>query len=100
MKIRKQNQPSCLCCGSVFKNPPNCKSAGVLIERCRLKGISINDAQISQKHANFIVNNCNASFDDIYNLITLCKRKVFFKFGVKLEEEVEIISKNLKKSHF
>ncbi len=95
-KLRHLSQPMGLCCGSVFKNPPNCKGAGSLIEQCRLKGFSINDAEISPVHANFIINKRNASFDDIFNLIKLCKKKVFIKYGIKLEEEVEIISKNKK----
>ncbi len=94
-KLRRLSQPLGLCCGSVFKNPPNCKGAGSLIEQCRLKGFSINGAEISTQHANFILNKDNATFDDIYNLIKLCKNKVLFKYGIKLEEEVEIISKKI-----
>lgn len=95
-KLRKSSQPMGLSCGCVFKNPLNCKGAGSLIEQCHLKGCSINDAEISPVHANFIINKNSATFDDIYNLIKLCKNKVLLKYGIKLEEEVEIISKNKK----
>lgn len=87
---RLLHQPSGRCCGSVFKNPPE-KSAGWLIEQCGLKGISKNGAIISNKHANFIINSNNASFQDIYDLILLCEDCVYQKFNIKLEREVEII---------
>lgn len=87
---RLLHQPSGRCCGSVFKNPPE-KSAGWLIEQCGLKGISKNGATISNKHANFIINSNNASFQDIYDLILLCEDCVYQKFNIKLEREVEII---------
>lgn len=87
---RLLHQPSGRCCGSVFKNPPE-KSAGWLIEQCGLKGISKNGAIISNKHANFIINSNNASFQDIYDLILLCEVCVYQKFNIKLEREVEII---------
>ena len=87
---RLSRQPSGKCCGSVFKNPPE-KSAGWLIEQCGLKGISKNGAVISNKHANFIMNQRDASFQDIYDLIMLCENCVYEKFNIKLEREVEII---------
>lgn len=87
---RLSSQPCGKSCGSVFKNPPN-KSAGKLIELCGLKGISKNDAEISSKHANFIINKKNATFDDIFSLIKLCEDCVYNKFNIKLIREVEII---------
>lgn len=87
---RLSSQPSGKCCGSVFKNPPN-ESAGKLIEGCGLKGISKNDAEISNKHANFIINKKDASFEDIFSLIQLCEDCVYNKFKIKLNREVEII---------
>ncbi len=83
-------QPKGFSCGSVFKNPPNL-SAGKLIEACGLKGASQGDATISPKHANFIINQHNATFHDVKTLITLCQTSVQQKFNIPLETEVEII---------
>lgn len=87
---RKEKQPQGYCCGSVFKNPPG-DHAGRLIEACGLKGTRHGGAVISPLHANFIMNEDSASFDDIIALIELCKRTVYERFGVQLEEEVRII---------
>lgn len=87
---RLSSQPTGRCCGSVFKNPPN-ESAGKLIELCNLKGVSKNGATISTKHANFIINKGNATFEDIYFLIELCEKVVYEKFKIKLVREVEIV---------
>ncbi len=76
--------------GCIFKNPDG-HSAGKLIDEAGLKGLAIGDAQISEKHANFIVNNGNASAQDVLNLIKKIKLTVFEKTGVKLEEEIKII---------
>lgn len=56
-----------------------------------LKGFTIGGAQISEKHAGFIINKGNASSKDILDLIQYTKRKVFERFGVEIQEEVEII---------
>ena len=90
LTLRKQKQPQGFSAGCIFKNPPN-YSAGELIDKCGLKGIKQNDAQISEKHANIIVNNGNATFDDILTLINLCKIKVKEKFNIDLELEIKII---------
>lgn len=74
-------------CGSVFKNPLDVR-AGYLIESCGLKGFKKNDAQISYKHANFIVNTGSAKYDDIDFLIEKIRRTVFSEKGIELEEEV------------
>ncbi|MCX6764114.1 MAG: UDP-N-acetylmuramate dehydrogenase [Candidatus Nealsonbacteria bacterium] len=76
--------------GSVFKNPPQ-KSAGELIEKCGLKGKIIGKAQISSKHANFIINLGGAKADDVLNLINLAKRKVKEKFKIELREEIKYL---------
>ncbi len=76
--------------GSVFKNPPGI-SAGELIEKCGLKGKRIGDAQVSQKHANFIVNLGKARAEDILKLINLIKEEVKKKFGIVLEEEIQYL---------
>ncbi len=87
---RRINQPSGYCCGSVFKNPPG-NHAGKLIEACGLKGKRYGGAVISEKHANFIMNEDNATFDDVLYLINLAKDEVLKRFGIELEEEVRIV---------
>lgn len=76
--------------GSVFRNPPN-DYAARLIEACGLKGTRIGGAEISRKHANFIVNAGGATAADIEALIDLAQNTVREKFGVELEREVRII---------
>jgi len=66
--------------------------AAWLIEKCGLKGRKIGGAQVSKKHANFIVNLGKASSNDIIKLINLVKKKVKEKFDIKLEEEIQILS--------
>jgi UDP-N-acetylmuramate dehydrogenase len=90
LERRKEKQPQGYCCGSVFKNPEG-EHAGRLIESCGLKGTRHGGAIISPMHANFIMNEDNASSEDILWLIDLCKRTVRERFGVELEEEVAII---------
>ncbi|MGC8737417.1 MAG: UDP-N-acetylmuramate dehydrogenase [Candidatus Hydrogenedens sp.] len=87
---RKEKQPQGYCCGSVFKNPAG-YHAGKLIEECGLKGIRKGGAVISPIHANFIINENNATFDDVLFLIQLIREKVYEKFNIKLEEEVHIL---------
>ena len=76
--------------GSIFKNPEN-MSAGKLIDDLGLKGYHINDAYVSEKHANFIVNKGSASFDDVIKLIDYIIFKVKEKYGVTLEVEPKIV---------
>ena len=77
-------------CGSVFRNPEG-THAGVLIERAGLKGFSIGGAQVSEKHANFIVNTGGATADDIERLIDAVRRRVAERFGVELVLEAKVI---------
>ena len=81
------NMPSA---GSVFRNPPNL-SAGKIIEDLGLKGYTIGGAQISEKHANFIINKSNATYDDIISLIEYIKKKVKEKYDIDLILEQEIV---------
>jgi UDP-N-acetylmuramate dehydrogenase len=76
--------------GSVFRNPPG-DYAARLIESCGLKGFAIGGAQVSPKHANFIVNVGNASAADIEALIEHVRSTVLARTGVALEREVRII---------
>jgi UDP-N-acetylmuramate dehydrogenase len=77
-------------CGSTFKNPEG-HSAGRLIERSGLKGTKVGGAEISEKHANFILNKNNARAQDILDLIAIVKERVKEQFGVELECEVIIL---------
>lgn len=74
--------------GSVFKNPDE-MPAWKYIEESGLRGKSINGAKVSEKHANFIVNEKEAKAQDIYDLIELIQKSVYEKFNVFLKAEVE-----------
>ena len=75
--------------GCIFKNPKG-KFAGRLIDQCSLKGKRINDAVVSSKHANFILNKGKASSGDVLRLIKLIQRKVKQRFNINLEPEIKI----------
>lgn len=77
-------------CGSVFKNPPNYYVAK-LIEDSGLKGFCIGGACVSEKHANFIINQDNATTNDIENLIKHIQQTVQSNFDIDLETEVVIV---------
>lgn len=77
--------------GSVFKNPEG-TSSGKLIEDLGLKGYHINDAYVSEKHANFIINKGNATGEDIVNLINYIKTEVKNNYDIDLKLEQEIIN--------
>lgn len=91
---RRNTQPwNFPCCGSVFRNPlPN--YAGQLIESSGLKGTQIGGAQISEMHANFIVNTGDAKAKDVLELISFIQKTIKEKHGVDLQTEVEIIGRN------
>lgn len=86
-RLMKQplNMPSC---GSVFKNPEG-NSSGALIEKAGLKGFQIGDAQVSEKHANFIVNLGQAKAADILKVISHVQSEVKKQFGIDLRTEVK-----------
>ena len=65
-------------------------SAGAVIEQCGLKGTRIGGAEISDRHANFIVTNEGVTSDDVLQLIETARKKVAEQFGVDLELEIEI----------
>ncbi|MDD4352333.1 MAG: UDP-N-acetylmuramate dehydrogenase [Candidatus Gracilibacteria bacterium] len=88
---RQAKQPPGFSCGSFFQNPVGDKSAGQLIEEAGLKGLRIGGAQISEKHANFILNVDNASFADLIELKNQIQKAVKDKFGIELEPEVVIV---------
>lgn len=77
-------------CGSVFRNPQP-RTAGWLIQQSGLKGYRIGDAQVSQLHANFIVNCGNATAHDVFQLIRHVQEQVELRWQVRLEPEVKIL---------
>ncbi len=90
-KIRAQTQPKgTLSLGSVFKRPMR-DYAARLIDSCGLKGFSIGGAQVSERHAGFIVNKGNATASDFKLLADHIKREVKNRFDVTLEEEIEYL---------
>lgn len=87
-KRRKETQPLAFpSCGSVFKNPEG-DHAGRLIEAAGLKGFSIGGAQVSEKHANFIVNTGRATAAEVHQLINHVQKSVQEKQGILLTNEV------------
>lgn len=94
MKRRNATQPIHLPnAGSIFKNPPG-DHAGRLIEAAGLKGTRLGDAQISDKHANFIVNRGKATARDVLRLIKLIGRTVEEQTGITLELEIRIVGRD------
>ena len=90
-KARLEKQPVGMpSAGSTFKRGSNFIAAQ-LIDEAGLKGYTIGGAQVSLKHAGFIVNNGNATAKDILNLIDYIIQRVYEKFGKILELEVEVI---------
>ncbi|MDH5173687.1 MAG: UDP-N-acetylmuramate dehydrogenase [Elusimicrobiota bacterium] len=91
LKERKKNQPvSTLNAGCVFRNPGTYE-AGKLIESAGLKGARLGDAEVSKKHANFIINCGRAKAEDVRNLIEKIQRTVKEKFDIDLELELKIV---------
>lgn len=88
---RREMQPlSYPSAGSVFKRPPG-NFAGRLIEQAGLKGLRKGDAEVSQKHANFIVNLGSATARDVVSLISEIQRRVEEQFGIFLEPELHFL---------
>ena len=88
---RRSKQPLELpSAGSTFKRPEG-HFAGALIEQCGLKGMGVGGAQVSEKHAGFLVNRGNATADDVRRLIDLVQRTVLRETGVTLEPEVKFL---------
>jgi UDP-N-acetylmuramate dehydrogenase len=91
LERRKATQPLGLpSCGSVFRNPPGDHSAR-LIEAAGLKGYRIGGAEVSEKHANFIINRDEATATDIEELIEHVRQTVLDVHGVELQHEVRIV---------
>ncbi len=91
LEMRSRRQPLDLpSCGSVFKRHAG-YYAGALIEEAGLKGERVGNAQVSPKHAGFIVNRGGATAADVYRLIRRIEERVFERFGVRLEREVRLV---------
>lgn len=91
LRYRRDTQPLTLpSAGCVFKNPAN-DSAGRVVEAAGLKGVCVGDAQVSEKHGNFIVNQGRASAKDVLALIKKVRAEVARKTGVKLELELKLV---------
>ena len=93
LEKRNHSQPTGTAnCGSVFRNPPG-DHAGRLIESCGLKGYAVGGARVSEKHANFIINEKKASSTDIESLIAKVGAIVEEKTGIRLIPEVCMIGR-------
>ena len=79
--------------GSTFKRGKDYITAK-LIDQCGLKGYNIGDAYVSEKHAGFIINKGNAKAEDILKLIEFVKQKVYEKFNVEIELEIEVLGED------
>jgi UDP-N-acetylmuramate dehydrogenase len=91
LQRRKDKQPlEYPSAGSAFKRPVG-YFAAALIDQCGLKGYSIGGAQVSEKHAGFIINKGGATADDVMKLIAYVKKTVFEQKGVDIEPEIRLI---------
>jgi UDP-N-acetylmuramate dehydrogenase len=88
--VKKASQPlGHQSAGCIFKNPRG-MSAGMLIDQAGLKGTRVGGAEVSERHANFIVAEAGASSRDVLELIELVKRRVLEQLGIELDTEIEI----------
>lgn len=87
---RSNSQPAGKSCGSVFKNPDGL-FAGQLIEEAGFKGYEIGGAQVSPKHANFILNKGDAMASDVVALIMAIQKKVYEDKNIKLVPELRFL---------
>ncbi|MCP8616602.1 UDP-N-acetylmuramate dehydrogenase [Salirhabdus salicampi] len=91
---RRETQPwNNPCAGSIFRNPLP-QYAGQLVEKAGLKGYKIGGAKISDLHGNFIVNEGDATFQDVMELIQFIQKTIWDKFEVKMNTEVEIVKQD------
>ena len=91
LQLRNISQPiGLLSCGSVFRNPEG-KYAAEIIEASKLKGRRVGDAEVSRKHANFIINLGNATARNVEDLIHIIQAQVLQDHGVELHPEVKFI---------
>jgi len=89
--VKKENQPyGHQSSGCIFKNPTTDLSAGMLIEQAGLKGTRFGGAEVSDRHANFIVAQPGASASDVLHLIDQIRQRVWQQFGYELEPQIQI----------
>jgi UDP-N-acetylmuramate dehydrogenase len=79
--------------GCVFSNTPNKDNHPVsrMLDMCNLKGFKVGNVMVSKEHANYIVNLGNGNAPDAIELINICKDKVYEKFGVEIETEIDFV---------
>ncbi len=88
--VKKSSQPlSHQSAGCIFKNPRG-MSAGMLIDQAGLKGTRVGQAEVSDRHGNFIIANPQATSDDVLKLIDLVRERVAERLGIELEREIEV----------
>ncbi len=88
--VKKAGQPLAhQSAGCIFKNPRGL-SAGMLIDQAGLKGTRVGGAEVSDRHANFIVVDRDASSNDVLQLIDLVRSRVAEQLGVELELEIDV----------
>ncbi|CAN5504556.1 hypothetical protein BH18VER2_BH18VER2_02480 [soil metagenome] len=90
---RRSTQPSAKSAGCIFKNPAVCP-AGKLVDELGLKGSRVGDAQVSEVHGNFIVNEGAATADEVLELIGQIQARARQERGIELETEVQIVGEN------
>lgn len=91
---RRQKQPlEYPSAGSTFKRPEG-HFAAKLIDGCGLRGLSVGDAQVSEKHAGFVINRGSARASDVLELMRMIRERVFEAYGVTLEPEIRIIGED------
>ncbi|KPK97998.1 MAG: hypothetical protein AMJ95_06365 [Omnitrophica WOR_2 bacterium SM23_72] len=88
LRLKTQDQGAANA-GCIFRNPAGF-TAGHLIEGCGLKGKRMGDAVVSKRHANFILNQNSARYQDVLNLMNLIRKKVRMRFHIHLEPEIKI----------
>jgi UDP-N-acetylmuramate dehydrogenase len=96
LEERRARQPSHpRTCGSVFKNPPGGPAAGRLIEEAGWKGKNLGAAQVSRKHANFIINRGGATAAEMITLMAAIEDSVWRRFGIRLDREVVFLPQDM-----
>ncbi len=77
--------------GCIFKNPDSGPQAGLLIDRAGLKGLAVGGAEISDKHANFLINRGGGTAEEVLELIQVVRNRVYEKYDIHLEMEVRVV---------
>ena len=96
-KQRTESQPHNRGAGCMFKNPETL-SAGKLVDECRLKGLRVGGAMVSERHGNFIVNDGTATANDVLTLIEQVQERVKTERGIDLHAEVQVVGEPLPES--